>query len=174
MSTLATAHEAAEEIRWNLIWCLMVLAVLAILFLPLRRWELLWQMARGMGVLWAALIVAAWLMYRVQRLLRVRDDPPSDAYLLSNTAVGVVLLSAWGGYSALVVDASAAGAPVWAAAILYLGGVLAAHAAFSVISAIYPGSFYRYVNAPVALAAYILFAAWPPAARALFGWLAQG
>lgn len=172
MSAITTAHEAAEEIRWNLIWCLMVLAVLAILFLPLRRWELLWQMARGMGVLWGVLMIAGGLMHRAQRLLRVEDDPPSDAFLLSNTAVGVVLLTAWGGYSALAVAASAADAPVWVAAILYFGGLLAAHAAFSVVSSIYPGSFYRYVNAPVALAAFILFAAWPAAARALFGWLA--
>lgn len=173
MSTVAAEQrELAEQVRWNLIWNFIVLAVLAVLFLPLRRWDLLWQITRGYGYLWAALMIGGGLTYRLQRLLRIRDDPPSDAYLLTNTFVGVVLLVAWGGYSALLVGASAAGAPVWVAAILYVGGVLAAHAAFSVVSAIYPGSFYRYVNAPVALAAFILFAVWPAAARALFGWLA--
>lgn len=171
-SLAAEQRELAEQVRWNLIWNLLILAVLAVLFLPLRRWGLLWEITRGYGYLWGGLMIGAGLMYRLQRLLRIEDDPPTDAYLLTGASVGVVLLTAWGGYSALVIRESAAGAPWWAAAILWFGGVLAAHGAFSVVSAIYQGSFYRYVNAPVALAAYALFAAWPQAARALFGWLA--
>lgn len=172
MTSVAAEQEFAEQVRWNLVWNLIILVVLAVLFLPLRRWGLLWELTRGFGYLWAWLMMAAGLMTLLQRLLKVQDDPPTDAYLLTNAAVGVMLLVAWGGYSALLIRESASGAPVWVAAILYFGGMLAAHAAFSVVSTVYAGSFYRYVNAPVALAAFALFSAWPPPARALFGWLA--
>lgn len=171
-SAAAEEREFAEQVRWSLIWNLLILAVLAVLFLPMRRWGLLWEITRGFGYLWGALMIGAGLMTWLQRLLKVQDDPPTDAYLLTGAAVGVALLTGWGGFSALLVREAASGAPVWAAAILWFGGLLAAHGAFSVVSAVYIGSFYRYVNAPVALAAYALFAVWPAAARALFGWLA--
>lgn len=123
-------------------------------------------------MLWGVLLCAAWLVQLLQRVSRIEDDPPSNAYLLSNVAVGVVLLTMWAGYTALLIRQSAGGAPPWLAAILYAGGLLASHAAFSVVCAIYGGSFYRVVNACVLLGGFLLFAAWPGAARALFGWLA--
>jgi len=163
--------EAAEQIRWNAIWNVIILVVMAILLLPLRRWGLLWEFTRAFAVLWGVLLLASWLMMLAQHRLRVEDDPPSDAYLLSNAAVGVVLLVTWGGYTALLVRASATGAPLWVAILLHVAGVLAAHAAFSAVCAIYMGSFYRMINLGSAVGSFALFAAWPAAARALFGGL---
>lgn len=165
-------NEATEHIRWGVVWNLLVLLVIGLMLLPIGRWRLLWELTRGFAVLWGVLLLAAWLVAFIQLKLRVSDDPPSDAYLLSNAAVGVVLLVVWGGYTALLVRASATGAPVWMAVLLYAAGVLAAHAAFSAACAIYTGTFYRMINLVTAVAAFALFSAWPPAARALFGWLA--
>ena len=164
-------QQASEEIRWNAIWNVMVLVAMAVILLPLRRWGLLWEFTRAFAVLWGVLLLASALLNALQQRLRVVDDPPSDAYVLSNLAVGVALLVAWGGYTALLVRGSAAGAPWWVAVLLYVAGVPAAHAAFSAVSAIYMGTLYRRVNLVVAMAAFAGFAAWPPAARALFGWL---
>jgi predicted ABC-type exoprotein transport system permease subunit len=164
--------EGSEQIRWGVVWNLIVLVVLAAILLPAGRWRLLWELTRAFAVLWGVLLLAAWLMHFIQRKLRVEDDPPSDAYLLSNAAVGVLLLVAWGGYTALLVRGSAAGAPLWAAVVVHAAGVLAAHAAFSAVCAVYHGSFYRLINLAAAIGAFAGFAAWPPAARALFGWLA--
>lgn len=165
-------NEAAEHIRWGVVWNLLVLLVVGLMLLPIGRWRLLWELARGFAVLWGVLLLAAWGVTLIQQKLRVSDDPPSDAYLLSNAAVGVVLLVVWGGYTALLVRGSAMGAPVWTAVLLYVAGVLAAHAAFSALCAIYTGTFYRMINLVTAVGAFTLFSAWPPAARALFGWLA--
>jgi predicted ABC-type exoprotein transport system permease subunit len=163
--------QVPDEIRWGVVWNLIVLVVIAAMLLPVRRWELLWEFTRGFAVLWGVLLLAAWLMYVIQRKLRVSDDPPSDAYVLSNMAVGVVLLVFWGGYTALLVRTSATGAPLWLAVLVHAAGVLAAHAAFSAVCAVYTGSIYRMINLGTAVGAFALFAAWPAAARALFGWL---
>lgn len=167
-----TRDEGAEHIRWGVVWNLMVLAAIALILLPIGRWRLLWELTRGFAVLWGVLLLAAQLMYVLQRSLRVEDDPPSDAYVLSNMAVGVVLGVAWGGYSALLVRESAAGAPLWVSVLVHAAGVLAAHAAFSAACAVYTGSIYRMINLAAAAGSFALFAAWPAAARALFGWLA--
>jgi hypothetical protein len=164
--------EGADSIRWGAVWNVMVLVVIAIILLPMGRWRLLWELTRGFAVLWGVLLLAAGLMYHIQRRLRVEDDPPSNAFVLSNMAVGVVLLVAWGGYSALLVRGSATGAPLWAAVLVHVAGVLAAHAAFSAICAVYTGSIYRMINLASAVGSFALFAAWPAAARTLFGWLA--
>jgi hypothetical protein len=145
---------------------------MAAMLLPIGRWRLLWEFTRGFAVLWGVLLLAAWLVYVLQRRLRIEDDPPSDAYVLSNMAVCVVLLVIWGGYTALLVRASATGAPPWPSILVHAAGVLAAHAAFSAICAIYTGSIYRMISLGSAVGAFALFAAWPAAARALFGWLA--
>lgn len=53
--------------------------------------------------------------------------------------------------------------------VLLLIGMLVSHAAYGIVSAIYGGTLYRMVNLCVALGGFILFAAWPAAARAAFG-----
>lgn len=162
---------AADNIRWGAVWNVIVLLAMAAMLLPVRRWGLLWEFTRAFAVLWGVLLWTAWLVHLGQRRLRVVDDPPSDAYVLSNMAVGVALLAAWGGYTALLVRDSATGAPPWIAVLLHAAGVLASHAAFSAVCAVYVGSIYRMINLAAALGAFALFAAWPAAARALFGWL---
>ena len=164
-------QETNEKIRWEVIWDVMVLVVAAVLLLPFGRGMLLWELARGFAVLWGVMLLASSLVQFVQRKLRVEDDPPSDAYVLSNLAVGVLLLVTWTGYVALLLRASAEGAPIWLFAILLLIGLVVSHAAYGIVSCIYGGTIYRTVNLSVALGGFVLFAAWPAAARAAFGWL---
>jgi hypothetical protein len=163
--------EYRERVKWEVIWILVVLSVAAVALLPLGRAALLWQIVRAFMLLWGVMLMSAWALQRVQELLRVVDDPPSDAYVLSNLAVGAALLVAWTGCTALLIRESATGAPVWVAAILHAIGFVASHAAYSTLTVIYGGTIYRTVNLFVALGGFVLFAAWPPAARALFGWL---
>lgn len=164
-------REDAENIRWDWIWILAVLAVCAVLLLPAGRWMLLVKVARALGVLWLVLVLASAVLRHLLRAMRVEDDPPTDAFLLSNAALGVVLLIAWAGHAALLVRGATLAAPVWVMGLAYVAGFLASHAAFTTVSIIYRGSFYRMANAPVALGGYVLFSLWPAAARAAFGWL---
>lgn len=164
-------REDAENIRWDVIWIVGVLVVCAALLLPLGRWMLLLRITRSLGVLWGAVLLSSLALHRLLRALKVEDDPPTDPYLLSNAALGVVLLAAWAGHAALLVRGATEGAPVWVMGLVYAAGFLASHAAFTTVSILYRGSFFRMANAPVALGGYLLFSAWPAAARALFGWL---
>jgi hypothetical protein len=164
--------EFAERVRWEVVWNVIVLVVAAVLLLPFGRGGVLWELVRAFAVLWGVLLMAAGLLQVIQRVLRVEDDPPSNAYVLSNLAVGVVLLVVFTGYVALLLRGSAGGAPVWMMVILLVIGLLSSHAGYGTVSAVYGGTLYRTVNLAVALGGFVLFAAWPAAARAAFGWLA--
>lgn len=109
----ATTLETNERIRWEVVWDLGVLAVAAVLLLPFGRGGVLWELVRAFAVLWGVLLMAAGILQRAQRALRVEDDPPSNAYVLSNLAVGVLLLLTFTGYVALLLRASADGAAPW-------------------------------------------------------------
>jgi hypothetical protein len=163
--------EFAERVRWEVVWNVIVLAVAAVLLLPFGRGGVLWELVRAFAVLWGVLLMAAGLVQIIQRVLRVEEDPPSDAYVLSNLAVGVVLLVIFTGYVTLLLRGSAGGAPVWMMVILLVIGLLSSHAGYGIVSAVYGGTLYRTVNLAVALGGFVLFAAWPAAARAAFGWL---
>jgi hypothetical protein len=164
--------EFAERVRWEVVWNVIVLVVAAVLLLPFGRGGVLWELARAFLVLWGVLLMAAGILQRIQHALRVEDDPPSDAFVLSNLAVSVVLLVIFTGYVALLLRGSAGGAPVWMAALLLVLGLLSSHAGYGIVSSVYAGTLYRTVNLAVALGGFALFAAWPAAARAAFGWLA--
>jgi hypothetical protein len=159
-------------VRWEVVWNVIVLVVAAVLLLPFGRGGVLWELARAFMVLWGVLLMAAGLLQRIQHALRVEEDPPSNAYVLSNLAVGVALLITFTGYVSLLLRGSAGGAPVWMMIILLVIGLLCSHAGYGIVSAVYAGTLYRTVNLAVALGGFVLFAAWPAAARAAFGWLA--
>ncbi len=163
--------EERERIKWEVIWTLIILTVTAVVLLPLGRALLLWEFVRAFMVLWGLLLMGAGAMQLLQKMLRIEDDPPTDAYILTNLAVSVVLLAFWTGYTALLIRESSQGAPVWVAGLLYFVGLLASHGAYSTVSSIYGGTLYKTVNLFLALGGFVFFALWPAAARALFGWL---
>jgi hypothetical protein len=159
-----------EDAFWASVLNFIFLAVAAVLLLPLGRGVLVLRLLGGYWLLWAALGVITAATAVIIRRFRVDTDRASDAYLLSNLLPGAVATFCWTGFAALMMDAAAADAPFWAAAILHAVGLVSSWIAFTVVSMVYQGTFYRGVNLPVALVGYVLFAAWPEAARFLFGW----
>jgi hypothetical protein len=175
MNTVADAREeqrkAAERTFWEAVWILIVLAVCALILLPLGRVRLAWELAQAIGILWVGVMFATFVLQRVQSLLRVEDDPPTDAYVLSNLFVSATVLFLWTGHLALLIREYARPAPTWTAAVICFIGLLASHTGFSSVSAFYAGQIYRFVNLFVALGGYLLFSLWPAAARFLAGWV---
>jgi hypothetical protein len=104
-----------------------------------------------------------------QSFLGVDKDWDFDAFLYSNLAVAVVLVTCWSAFVALNVR-DFAGAPFWPAALVYVVGFLSSFVGWMVVSAFFQGIFYKLVNLPVVFGCYILFALWPAAARFLYGW----
>lgn len=173
MST-TTAEELKQETEnfgWAVIAVALTLAVVMLLLWPLGRVRLAIDVARSAGLFYLV-VWAAWAaLGLIHRRLRVNLYDHADAFLLSNAAVSGLLVAGWAAWAALAVRASTAGAAAWRAALLYAVGLLVVHLGYGVVSAYYPGTFYRYKNLPLAAGAYLLFALWPAAARFLFGWL---
>jgi hypothetical protein len=174
-NTVANAREeerkSAERTFWEAVWILIVLAVSALLLLPLGKVRLAWELAQAVGLLWLGVMISLWVLQRVQSLLRVVDDPPSDAYVLSNLAVSGGILFIWTAHLALLVREFAQGAPWWTAALVYFIGLAGSQTGYSSVSAFYGGTIYRTVNLFVALGGYVLFSLWPAAARVVGGWV---
>jgi hypothetical protein len=175
MITVASAREeerkSAERTFWEAVWILIVVAVCALILLPLGRVRLAWELAQAIGLLWLGLMLTLWVLQRVQSLLRVVEDPPSDAYVLSNLAVSAGVLFIWTAHLALLVREFAQAGPGWITAVVYFIGLLGAHTGFSSVAAFYGGTIYRTVNLFVALGGYLLFSLWPAAARVVGGWV---
>jgi hypothetical protein len=145
------------------------LAAAALLLWPAGKAATAASLARGFWAFWTAMILTTALVAVVQRLFRVDIDSHADAYVILGLVVGGVLQAGWSAFAALAVGASAAGAPLWLAAVLYFVGLLSCWVAFNIVAAYYAGSIYRMTNLIVAAARYALFCAWPAAGRALFG-----
>lgn len=159
-----------EDAFWTSVVNFIFLAVAAVLLLPLGRGALVLRLLAGYWLLWGVLGVLTAATAFIIRRFRVDTDRMSDAYLLSNLVPGAVVTACWAAFAALMMNGAAADAAPWAAAIFHLVGLLSSWIAFSVVSMIYQGMLYRSVNLPVALGGYVLFAAWPAAARFAFGW----
>jgi hypothetical protein len=146
------------------------LALVALLLWPLGKTATALSLAKGYWALWTVLIVTSALVVIFQRLFRVDMYSHPDAYVISGLSVGGVVQTGWSAFAALTVGGSAAGAPLWLAAVLYFVGLLSCWVACQIVSAYYMGSIYRMTNLMVAPTAFVLFCVWPAAGRALFGW----
>jgi hypothetical protein len=167
-------EEAREAVIGVWIADALVLAfvvIVTLLLWPLDRAGLGLTLGMGFLVLHLATWAMAFVVMRlVHRIFRIDDDTNFSAWLLTNLAASAFLLVVFSAFAALAVRGSAEGAPVWVAAILYVVGLLASWMAYTLVSAFYSGSAYRYKNLPITALSFVLFAAWPAAARFLFGW----
>lgn len=146
------------------------LALAALLLWPLGKVTLALGLAKGFWVFWSVIFLTASLLALLQRTLRVDMYTHFDAYVISGLVFGGIQQLGWSAFAALTVRGSAAGAPLWLAAVLYFLGLLSCFVAFSIVSAFYTGQLYRQFNLPLGAAGFILFGLWPAAGRALFGW----
>lgn len=148
---------------------LLFVGLLALALWPLGAAALAGRLAKGYAVLWAATALGSMTILVAQKFLRVDEHWDFDLYLYSNLAVSVVLMAGWPAFVALEVRGFA-GPTFWAAAPFHAAGLLSSFVGWMAVSAFFQGIFYKLVNLPLALAGYLLFALWPPAARLLYGW----
>jgi len=153
-----------------LVFNLLFVGLAALVLWPLGLAGLAARLAKAYAVLWAAASFVHMALSVAQAILRINLYDHPDAFVYTNLAASALLLPAWSAFAALAVRGPAADASFWTAALLYLFGFLASFVAWKVVCTFYRGYIYQLVNLPVALASYVLFAAWPPAGRALYGW----
>ncbi len=152
---------------------LLVFLVVGILALwPLGQTALVWRLAKGFVVYWLVVSLTAWVLGLAHRLLRVESDPPSNAYLFTNLGLSAILQAGWPAFAALAVTGALGNpAPGWLPLLVLHGvGLFSSLVAALIVGVFYQGTFYRLINAPLALLAYLVFAVWPALGRAIYGW----
>ena len=173
--TLKWMLDRASAEAWQFIvavaLCLLVPAVVALALWPVGVAGLGLRLFKGLFVFWVCVLLAFVAAASVQRRLRVDLYSHSDAFIYSNLAVSGVLMLGWAAFAALVTREAAAAAGLWLAGLLYLFGLLSGVVACQVVGSFYSGSIYKFGALIVGCAGFVLFAVWPAAARAAFGWL---
>jgi hypothetical protein len=158
------------EVVFALAVNLAFLAAAALALWALGRARLALALAKGYVVFWLTLRLAVGVLGFFHRRFRVNLYDRSDAFIISNLAVGGLLLAGWSAFAALSVRGFAADASAWAAAALYAVGALSCLAALYPVGAFFQGHIYKLTNLALAPLAFAAFCAWPAAARAAYGW----
>jgi hypothetical protein len=166
-------HEDRKEL-FNYLFAVALnavfIALVALLLWPAGKAATALTLAKGFWAFWTALIITGAVVVMLQRLFRVDMYSHPDTYVASGLIVGGVIQAGWSAFAALTVRESAAGAPLWLAAFLYLAGLLSCLVALHIVSAFYVGGIYRMANLILAAVSLVVFYVWPAAARALYGW----
>ena len=158
------------EIVFGVVVNLLFLALAALALWPLGRARLALTLAKGYVVFWLTVRVAVGVLAPVQRYFRVDLYERSNAYVISGLVVGGLLQAGWSAFAALTVRGLTADASDWTAVALCAVGALSCLAALYPVGAFFQGHIYRFTNFVVAPLTFAIFAAWPAAARAAFGW----
>lgn len=174
-STLKWMLDRASAEAWQVMaaaaLCLLLPALAAVVLWPAGMSGVGLRLLKGFGVFWVVVLVvyaaAAW----VQRRLRVDLYSHPDGFVVSNLLVSGALMLGWTAFAALVTREAAAGVRLWATFLVYLFGLLSGVVACQVLGSFYGGHVYKFACLLVACAGFALFAVWPGAARAAFGWL---
>jgi hypothetical protein len=149
--------------------CLLFPALVALVLWPAGRGAMGFRLLKGFCVLWLVVLVAHSLLVLIQKRLRVDLHSHPDAFVVSNILVSGILMIGWTAFAALATREAVAGAGLWLAAGLYFVGFLSGVVACQVLGSFYNGHIYRFVCLALACAGFPAFAAWPAAARAVFG-----
>jgi hypothetical protein len=171
---MSRSTEANSKTLWELIFAggstLLFLGLSALLLWPLGKAALAFEFAKGYALFWVILSFASWLLGLGQRMCRVESDPPSSTFVFTNLGLSAFLQAGWSAFAVLAVGSFLAGASTWLIAGLHLTGFLSSLFASFLVGAFYQGTLYKFVNGPLALISYIVYAIWPALGRAIYGW----
>jgi hypothetical protein len=172
-SLLRVLDRASAE-AWQVIvavaLCLLFPALVALALWPAGMAGAGLRLLKGFGVFWLVALVVYLVVAFVQRRLRVDLYSHPDAFVVSNILVSGILMAGWTAFAAVAARDAAAGAGMLLAAGLYLAGFLSGVVACQVLGSFYSGHVYKFACLILACVCFPAFAAWPSAARALFGW----
>ena len=166
--------EAENKTLWELIFAgsatFLFLGLSALLLWPFGKAALALQLLKGYVVFWVVLSFASWVLGLGQRICRIESDPPSSSYVFTNLGLSAFLQAGWSAFAVIAVSSFFPGSSSWLAAGLHLTGFLSSLVASTMVGTFYQGTLYKFVNGPLALVSYVIFAIWPALGRAIYGW----
>lgn len=145
-------------------------ALVALLLWPLGKIVLAARLTKGYAVFWIVTLITAIVLFQIQRLVRVSPETRVSTYVVSNLGHGMFLLAGWSAFAAVSIHAVTAGAAAGITTVLWVVGIISSVIAFVVVTTFHRGVIYRLGNILVALVSFTVFAIWPGAAQALYGW----
>jgi len=166
-------HEDQKELfdyLFALVLNIVFVALAALLLWPLGRAIVTWRLAKGYWIFWTVLIVTSALLVLAQRVFRMDLYSRFDAYVMTGLALSGFIQVGWSAFAALVIRSSVGGTSVWVAIVVYAVGVISCYVASVAIGAYYMGTLYRMVNSALAVVSFVVFAVWPRAGSAIYGW----
>jgi hypothetical protein len=146
----------------------MLLAALAYGLLGVP--QMILQLLGSYAALWGVMVIISVALAFIHRLFRLNLYDHTNAYTLLNVIASALPLLAFAAVLALRTHDVAFGSIAFVIA-LFVIGFLACYIAHAVVTPFFGGQIYVLVNLVAVLGAFILFAFWPAAAHALFGWL---
>lgn len=152
---------------------ILFLALIGLLLWPLGQLTLVFDLAKGYGLLWLVIFVTGVLLHRIQRFFRMDMYHHANAYVFSTLAVSCLLQGGWAAFAALTIPNFVRGGSVWLGVILYVVGVGSCLIAFYAVSSIYYGTIYRFITLPVILVSFVIFSVWPASGEVIYGWFFQ-
>jgi len=167
---MADEQKELFEHVWAVFLNAVFLGLAALALWPLGRVGFALTLGKGYWVFWCALYLTAVFVVLFQRIFRVDMYSHFDAYVISGLAAAAPLQAGWSAFAALAVRDAAGDSSLAVAAVLYFVGLLSCWVAFGIVSTLYGGSIYKTINLPLAVVSFALFALWPAAGRALYGW----
>lgn len=167
---IASAPVEAWEFAVGLVVNALFLGLVALLLWSLDGPALAARLGKGYAVLWCVTAFTAVSAGVIHAFLRLDVTEDFNLYVAPGVAFGAVLLTCWSAFAALTVRGFASGVSFWPALALQAAGFLASFVGCWVVSSFYQGHLYKLINLPLALAGYLVFAAWPAAGRVLYGW----
>ena len=168
---LDRASAEAWQVIVAVLLCLLLPALAALALWPVGMAGVGLRLLKGFVLFWLVVLVVYALAAWVQRRLRVDLYSHPDAFVVSNLLISAMLMLGGTAFAALVAHDAAATAGLWVACALYLTGLLSGVVACQVLGSFYGGQVYKLTCLAVACAGFVLFAVWPAAGRAAFGWL---
>jgi hypothetical protein len=151
----------------NVVFVLLAAPVYWLLGVP----KMIGPLALGFAALWAVLLGVFVFSQAIEYFFRLNLYDHSTRYILLNASLSAVPLLGWSATMALRAHQFAAGATIGVTIALFVIGFLACYTAHTVFTGFFHGQIYVLINIIVTLGGYLMFAFWPAAARALFGWL---
>jgi hypothetical protein len=166
--------EGDRKTLWETITAALFLAVFltvaSLSLWPAGKAVLVLRLAKGYALFWVVLALASWLVNILFRISRIESDPPSTPYVFTNIAASAFLQMGWSAFAALTVTSLLAGASTGLSIGLHAVGFVSSLVASVMVGVFYQGTLYKFVNGPLALISYIVFAVRPAAGGAIYGW----
>jgi len=142
----------------------------ALILWPFGKAALCGHLGKGYPLYVVALMLAMLVSIIVQKVFRLESDPPRDPFVTANIVISAFVQAGWAAFVALAVRSFTPEASLFAMSALHLVGFIGSYITTATTGAFFQGSVYKTIDTLVAAVAYILFAFWPGAAHAIYGW----